>query len=216
MADLRPQRRIEDGDREALEHIARALEGRVLFGPGAKPLPQETTDIAEATNTDTPNPLALQPEALRLLLEAMPAAIGLLQGGTLIYVNSAFAYAFGYRSPAELIEAGGIDAVLPGGAGLLQCEDGGGRTGEVDALTRSRRRLKVVFALSLLEAGSDTTLLRLIDQADLETPPTPTPAKAEAPSPAPEIQAAPAPQASARLRRGRRDAPARLPGQGEP
>jgi signal transduction histidine kinase len=197
MADLRPQRRIEDGDREALEHIARALEGRVLFGPGAKPLPQETTDIAEATNTDTPNPLTLQPEALRLLLEAMPAAIGLLQGGTLIYVNSAFAYAFGYRSPAELIEAGGIDAVLPGGAGLLQCEDGGGRTGEVDALTRSRRRLKVVFALSLLEAGSDTTLLRLIDQADLETPPTPTPAKAEAPAPAPEIQAAPAPQASA-------------------
>ena len=31
MADLRPQRRIEEleGDREALEHIARALEGRV-------------------------------------------------------------------------------------------------------------------------------------------------------------------------------------------
>jgi signal transduction histidine kinase len=194
MADLRPQRHIEDGDREALEHIARALEGRVLFGPGAKPLPQETTDIAEATNTDTPNPLALQPEALRLLLEAMPAAIGLLQGGTLIYVNSAFAYAFGYRSPAELMEVGGIDAVLPGGAGLLQCEDGSGRTGEVDALTRSRRRLKVVFALSPLEAGSDTTLLRLIDQANLKTPP---PAKADAPAPALEIQAAPPPQASA-------------------
>jgi signal transduction histidine kinase len=198
MADLRP-RRIEDGDREALEHIARALEGRVLFGPGAKPLPQETTDIAEATSTDTPNPLALQPEALRLLLEAMPAAIGLLQGGTLIHVNSAFAYAFGYRSPAELMEAGGIDAVLPGGTGLLQCEDGSGRTGEVDALTRSRRRLKVVFALSPLDAGSDTTLLRLIDQADLETPPPPPPAKAEAPAPAPETQAAPAPQGCAAL-----------------
>ncbi len=44
MADLRPQRRIEDGDREALEHIARALEGRVLFGPGATaPVPGATT-----------------------------------------------------------------------------------------------------------------------------------------------------------------------------
>ncbi len=190
MADLRPQRRIEDGDREALEHIARALEGRVLFGPGAKPLPQEPTDTAQATNT--PRPLALQPEALRLLLEAMPAAIGLLQGGTLIYLNSAFAYAFGYRSPAELMEAGGIDAILPGGSSLLQCKDGSGQTGEVDALTRSRRRLKVVFALSSLDAGSDTTLLRLIDQADLEAPPPQT----EAPVPAPEIQAAPAPQAS--------------------
>jgi signal transduction histidine kinase len=190
MADLRPQRRIEDGDREALEHIARALEGRVLFGPGAKPLPQEPTDTAQATNT--PRPLALQPEALRLLLEAMPAAIGLLQGGTLIYLNSAFAYAFGYRSPAELMEAGGIDAVLPGGSSLLQCGDGSGQTGEVDALTRSRRRLKVVFALSSLDAGSDTTLLRLIDQADLEAPPPQT----EAPVPAPEIQVAPAPRAS--------------------
>jgi len=195
MADLRPRRRSEDGDREALEHIARALEGRVLFGPGAKtPLP-ENVDAAEPKDIDAASPLALQPEALRLLLEAMPAAIGLFRGGTLSYLNSAFAYAFGYRSPAELMEAGGIDAILPGGAALLQCDDGTGRTGEVDALTRSRRRLKVFFALSPLGAASDTTLLRLIDQADLETE-APAPPSAEAPPPAPEVKAAPAPQVS--------------------
>ncbi len=196
MADLRLQRRIEDGDREALEHIARALEGRVLFGPGANTPLSETADIAEANNTDAKSPLALQPEALRLLLEAMPAAIGLLQGGALIYLNSAFAYAFGYRSPAELKEAGGLDAVVPGGTAMLQCEDDTGRTGEVDALTRSRRRLKVTFALNPLDAAADTTLLRLIDQADVETEPPPPEPKAEVPTPAPQVQAAPVPQAN--------------------
>ncbi len=160
MADLRSQRRIEDGDREALEHIARALEGRVLLGPGAtppvpgnSPVP-ETNGPAEAD--PVASPLVLPPESLRLLLEAMPAAIGLLRDGSLIYVNSAFAYAFGYRSPSELSEAGGLDAILPGGAALLICEDDTGRTGEIDALTRSRRRLKVVFALSPLDTDQDT------------------------------------------------------------
>jgi len=179
MADLRSQRRIEDGDREALEHIARALEGRVLLGPGAKPpapdmppLP-ETNGLADTQPADSP--LELPPEALRLLLEAMPAAIGLLRNGALIYVNSAFAYAFGYRSPSELSEAGGLDAILPGGATLLDCEDETGRTGEIDALTRSRRRLKVIFALSPLDTDHDTKVLRLIDQADLEAAPPPVP-----------------------------------------
>ncbi len=171
MGDLRPQRHIEDGDREALEHIARALEGRVLLGPGAKSPAAETSDPQKSTEADSP--LALLPESLRLLLEAMPAAIGLLQAGTLTYINSAFAYAFGYRAPAELLEAGGLNAILPGGASSLQCDKDTGRTGEVDALTRSRRRLKVVFALSTLQAEQDIQLLRLIDQSDLEvTPPS--------------------------------------------
>lgn len=191
MADLRPQRRIEDGDREALEHIARALEGRVLLGPGAKPpvpdmppVPQ-TNGLADTKPADSP--LALPPEALRLLLEAMPAAIGLLRNAALIYVNSAFAYAFGYRSPSELSEAGGIDAILPGGAALIKCEEDTGRTGEIDALTRSRRRLKVIFALSPLDTDQDTKVLRLIDQADLE---------AETPAPEP-VATAPVPETPA-------------------
>jgi signal transduction histidine kinase len=161
MADLRAQRRIEEEDREALEHIARALEGRALFGPSATP-PEER---------ETRDPLALTPQGLKILLEAIPAAIGLLEGGSLIYINSAFAYAFGYRSPAELMNAGGIGSILPGGAGLLQCDEASGRTGEVDALTRSRRRLKVAFAVDTLDP--DRKLLRLVDQNSLDEEPPP-------------------------------------------
>jgi len=188
VTDLKLQRRIEDGDREALEHIARALEGRVLLGPGATPL------SPEAANVDAP--LSLPPDGFRVLLEAMPAAIGLLRADTLIYVNSAFAYAFGYRAPAELLEAGGLDAILPEGAEVLRCEAGTGRTGEIDALTRSRRRLKVAFALSVLDAETDTRLLRLIDQTTLDDEPTPPQPEAEAepempPPSAPELSPAP-------------------------
>jgi len=190
MADLRPQRRIEDGDREALEHIARALEGRVLLGPGAK---SPLLDIENSSVTKkADSPLTLPPESLRLLLEAMPAAIGLVRGGVLIYINSAFAYAFGYRAPAELMEAGGLDAILPGGPALLSCEEDAVRTGEVDALTRSRRRLKVVFALSTLDAGEDTKVLRLIDQADLEAEPAPV-QEAATPAPVADVAAPPEP-----------------------
>ncbi|MGH6865321.1 MAG: sensor histidine kinase [Methyloceanibacter sp.] len=162
MADLRSQRRIDEleGDREALEHIARALEGRVIPGPCAMPRPAEANDDAE--------PPALAPQGLRLLLEAMPAAIGILERGQLTHTNSAFAYAFGYRAPAELHEAGGLGAILPGGAAALQDAEASSRTPEVDALTRSRRRLKVAFSVVALE--SDTKLLRLIDQTSLDEP----------------------------------------------
>jgi signal transduction histidine kinase len=171
MADLKLQRRIEDGDREALEHIARALEGRVLLGPGAKPSLLEPNEASEAA--DPESPLALQPDGLKLLLEAMPAAIGLVHQGVLTYVNSAFAYAFGYRAPAELIEAGGLDAILPDGAATLPNPEGAGQTDEIDALTRSRRRVRVAFALSALDADQAIKLLRLIDQAELEAEPEP-------------------------------------------
>jgi signal transduction histidine kinase len=177
MADLRVQRRIEEEDREALEHIARALEGRVLYGPGATPLPEETT---------ASQPLELSPQSLKLLLEAMPAAIGLLERGALTYINSAFANAFGYRSPGEMMEAGGLDAILPQGAALLDGAEGTARTPEIDALTRSRRRLKVAFGVSALDA--DTKLLRLIDQTSLDDEPPPAPAPVAKAAPAPEVK----------------------------
>jgi signal transduction histidine kinase len=163
MADLRPQRRLEqvEGDREALEHIARALEGRVLPGPGAVALPEPQAE-AEA--------LTLEPVSLKTLLEAMPAAIGILGSDGLIYANTAFAFAFGYRSPSELLEAGGLDAILPNSAPLTQDNDAE-RSAPIEALTRSRRKLKVAFALTALDG--DVKLLRLIDQTSLEqaTPP---------------------------------------------
>jgi signal transduction histidine kinase len=166
MADLRPQRRIEEleGDREALEHIARALEGRVLPGPGSAP---------PAEGRDGPGTLALTPQGLQLLLEAIPVAAGILAHGALVYANDTFAHAFGYRSFAQMLEAGGLDAILPGGAALTQPENGTERSAPIEALTRSRRKLKVAFALRLLDAEKDIRLLRLIDQRSLdeEVPP---------------------------------------------
>ncbi len=188
MADLRLHRRIEEleGDREALEHIARALEGRVLPGPGSDTSPDE------GNRAET---LALTPQSLKILLEAVPAAVGILAKGALVHVNSAFAYAFGYRSAAELIEAGGLDAILAAGAALTQ-HDGSERSASTDALTRSRRRLKVAFALSPLDAEGEVKLVRLIDQTSLdeETPPS-----------SPSAEAAPEPEETPRLET---DAPA--------
>ena len=161
MADLRSQRRIEEleGDREALEHIARALEGRVLPGPGA---------IATSEAARPADSLALTPAGLAILLESMPAAVGILAGGALIHINTAFAYAFGYRSASELIDAGGLAAIVQGGASLIPHENGAERSAPLEALTRSRRRLKVAFALTTLDAEKDLKLLRLIDQTALD------------------------------------------------
>ena len=172
MANIRLQMRGEvlEGDREALEHIARALEGRVLPGPGSAALSNER-GLAEG--------LALTPQSLRLLLEAVPAAIGILSDGGLVHVNNAFAYAFGYRSASEFLDAGGLDAVLAGGAALIH-QDGAERSAPIDALTRSRRRLKVAFVSTPLDAEGNVKLLRLIDHTSLaeEMPSSPEPAEA--------------------------------------
>jgi signal transduction histidine kinase len=161
MADLRSQRRIDEleGDREALEHIARALEGRVLPGPGS---------VAPDQDNDSAAVPALAPQGLVALLEAMPAAVGLVADGALIHVNSAFAFAFGYRSPSELMEAGGLAALLPDDSDVIQRANGAERSAPIEALTRSRRRLKVAFALTALDAGKGLVLLRLIDQTCLD------------------------------------------------
>ena len=158
MADLRPQRRLDhvEGDREALEHIARALEGRLLPGPGAVALPEPQAEAAALT---------LDPASLKMLLEALPAAIGILGRDGMIYANTAFAFAFGYRSPVELLEAGGLRAILPNGAPFTQ-GNGLERSAPIEALTRSRRKLTVAFALTALDG--DVKLLRLIDQTSLE------------------------------------------------
>ncbi len=159
-----------DGDREALEHIARALEGRVLPLAAAEPS-EETIQAAEFT---------LAPHGVKLLLEAMPAAIGLLAHGRLIHANSAFAYAFGYRSLSELIEAGGLEAILPRGMAALVSETESERSAPVDALTRSRRKLRVAFASSKLDPDAGLTLLRLIDQKSLDEESVPSQAELDA------------------------------------
>jgi signal transduction histidine kinase len=154
-------------DREALEHIARAVQGRVLRGPGS-------LSPAGALGLET---LSLSRASIEALLEAMPAAIGILAHGDLVHANAAFAYAFGYRSFDELAVAGGLEAIVPGGVSVLSASapNGRERTVAVEALTRGRRRLKISFDVKSL--AGDLELLRLVDGAmpDTETPADPQP-----------------------------------------
>jgi signal transduction histidine kinase len=156
-------------DRETLEHIARAVQGRVLRGPGSLS-PQGALGLET---------LALSRTSIEALLEAMPAAIGILSHGELVHGNAAFAYAFGYRSFDELALAGGLGAIVPDGVALLAAGAlNGQRTVAVEALTLGRRRLKVSFEVKSL--AGEVELLRLIDglgpkveAAAPETPPSP-------------------------------------------
>ena len=178
MPDLKLNKRAEepDPDREALEHIARALERRRFQRP----------DDGEGEAPE----FFLPPQSLKALLEGVPVAVAILTRGALAEANSAFANAFGYPSAAELMEAGGLGAIL--GDGKLPDEAGAERS--LEAFTRSRRRVKVAFSLSVLDAERQLTLLRLIDkpspEAEAEKPRAAAP---EAPKPEPLLR----PQADA-------------------
>jgi signal transduction histidine kinase len=163
---LRPKGEVQ-ADREALEHIARAVQGRVLRGPG-------TLSPAGALGLET---LSLSRASIEALLEAMPAAIGILTHGDLVHANAAFAYAFGYRSFDELASAGGLEAIVPGGVSLLNegAAKGSARTVAVEALTRGRRRPKISFEMKSL--AGELEIIRLIDGTTQE----PEPITAEAP-----------------------------------
>ncbi|HET7211832.1 MAG TPA: HAMP domain-containing sensor histidine kinase [Methyloceanibacter sp.] len=185
--DLKLGRHTEkaDPDREALEHIARALESRRF---------QRPADGEARTESEEASELHFAPQNVKALLEDMPIAAGIIAGGTLVHANSAFANAFGYPSAAELIEAGGLGAIL--GDGKVRMRGGSEPVAQVEALTRSRRRVKVAFASSVLDAGRKVTLLRLIDppvsENEAETPqasPAQAPPKPE-PAPRPHADAA--------------------------
>ena len=157
---LRPKGEVQ-ADREALEHIARAVQGRVLRGPG-------TLSPAGTLGLET---LSLSRASIEALLEAMPAAIGVLTHGDLVHANAAFAYAFGYRSFDELSSAGGLEAIVPGGVSLLNegAANGSARTVAIEALTRGRRRLKISFEMKSL--AGELELIRLIDGTTQEPEP---------------------------------------------
>jgi signal transduction histidine kinase len=156
---LRPNGDVQ-ADREALEHIARAVQGRVLRGPAS-------LSPAGALGLET---LALSRASIEALLEAMPVAIGILSRGDLVHANAAFAYAFGYRSFDELAAAGGLEAIVPGGMALLTANgQSGQRTVGVEALTRGRRRLKIRFEVKSL--AGEMNLLRLLDGGAQEEEP---------------------------------------------
>src|SRR5262245_17025112 len=183
MPDLKLNRRVAeepDPDREALEHIARALESRRF---------QRPDDGASRNEGEAPE-FFLPPQSLKALLEGVPVAVAILSRGALAEANSAFANAFGYPSATELIETGGLGAIL--GDGKLPDEAGAERSAPLEALTRSRRRVKVAFALSVLDGERQLTLLRLIGKTNAEAeaePPRASPPEAPKPEPAPRPQA---------------------------
>jgi PAS domain-containing protein len=190
--DLTPGRHAEeaDPDREALEHIARALESRRF---------QRQADGESRAESEEASELFLAPKSVKALLEDMPIAAAILAGGALVHANSAFANAFGYPSAAELIEAGGLGAIL--GDGKVRMQGGSEPVWQVEALTRSRRRVKVAFASSVLDAGRKVQLVRLIDPPVPEgaaAPPQASPAQTPPkPEPAPKPEPGPRPQADA-------------------
>jgi signal transduction histidine kinase len=184
MPDLKLNKRAEepDPDREALEHIARALETRRFQRPN--------DGEGEAPE------FFLPPQSLKALLEGVPVAVAILSRGALAEANSAFANAFGYPSAAELLEAGGLGAIL--GDGKLP--DGASAERSLEALTRSRRRVKVAFSLSVLDAERQLTLLRLIGKPSAEAeaePPRAAPPEAPEPQPVPRPEPVSRPQADA-------------------
>ncbi|MEM7192083.1 MAG: ATP-binding protein [Pseudomonadota bacterium] len=177
MTDLRLQDRIGQDDREALEHIARALEGRSLpsdhAAVAAQPANDHDAQVPEVTPPDETHELSgaapgLSASGVANLLEAIPSAVGMLKGDLLVTANSAFAYAFGYRSSTELLQQGGLDAILPTGVSELRqaCENGA--IDEIAVLTQSKRRLTARFALTVLDEDKDLSLLRLVDPSELE------------------------------------------------
>jgi signal transduction histidine kinase len=177
-----------DRDREALEHIARALESRRF---------QRPADGASRKESEEASEFFLTPQSAKALLEDMPLAAGILADGALVHANSAFANAFGYPSAAELIEAGGLGAIL--GDGKVRMRGGSEPVAHVEALTRSRRRVKVAFVTTVLDAGRKVQLLRLIEPAvpeDKAEAPQPSPAQAP-PEPAPKPEPVPRPHADA-------------------
>ncbi len=194
MTDLKLQDQVEQDDREALEHIARALEGRALSNSAAVGAPAnvnsetgrpENRVAAPESISKTDDPatvLQLDPTGVVSLIEAMPVAIGILEGDALRTVNSAFAYAFGYRSPTELIESGGLDAILPDGIAELRGLSPREPESGISALSRSRRRLSVNFVVAPLDEASGLKLLRLIDPSDLDAETPSSEAATEEPS----------------------------------
>ncbi len=117
---------------------------------------------------------------LALLLETVPAAMGLIRGEQLVLANAAFANAFGYRSFAELAQAGGLAAIIPEGLAQAETVMSTGRAGRThlrtSALTRGARAIKVNFELVPLKTESEgetpLTVLRLVDQISAQAPQT--------------------------------------------
>lgn len=84
-----------------------------------------------------------------------PAGMAICAEGRILRANASFALAFGYPSPDALLAAGGLAAVFPADRRAFDPEvvNGGARR-LLNAMTRSRRRIRIPVALHAV-AGDD-------------------------------------------------------------
>ena len=161
-------------DREALAAIARkiAQSKTAASEPG--------NGIATAMDGDAPadgetglaplpaSDLVVDPEAVAGLLEILPGGVALCAAGRLVRCNAAFALAFGYGSAAELMEAGGLGAVLPDfdprsdADPEAPAENGGRRALTLEGRSRSGRRFRIPAARQALEPGADAPIVLVL------------------------------------------------------
>ncbi|MGD9867172.1 MAG: sensor histidine kinase, partial [Hyphomicrobiales bacterium] len=155
-------------DSETLQVIARLIRGET-----APETSLEARAPGEAVSA-APADLSL----LQGLLDALPVGLLLARDGHTLHVNQTFALAFGYRNAADVMTAGGLEAVFPDDAYTIA--NGPAFTGaglRVTGRSRSGRSLDMPVTVQNF-AGGDGAILKLVLLRPVPTP------EAEAPAPA--------------------------------
>lgn len=146
-----------NGTSEALSRIARLISDNDDERPTGPDEGEGHTD-SPAGNQDNASP-ELGEIVSDELLEALPAGLAVFQGTKLIKANASFALAFGYRDPAELEEAGGVNALFTEkgidlAKTLAEADTSEGHKADLKAMTRSGRLVTIPVAVH--PVASDT------------------------------------------------------------
>lgn len=184
------------GNRETLAKLARLISA---------PEENKSADaIAKGDETASTSPPdnALSLASLRApgtaqLLEALPAGLAVCEGVRLINANSAFALAFGYPSPEQLEEAGGLKAIFPSEKKALAKHLGkksadAVRMAELKARSNSGREFRVPIAVHPITSEGDgkASLVILHPQTIHVGDESPDGTRPAEPAPAPDVAAA--------------------------
>lgn len=168
-------------DRETLLEIARQITGEMP--------PRDGDDASKPDATGTVgNTVAPGGADAEGSFEDAKAGMAICARGKILRANPSFALAFGYGSPDALIAAGGLSAIFPTEKPAMEPEAvNGGARQVLEALTRSRRRIKVPVRVQTItgEDGEPAALLVLHPEpeesgASLAPEVTPPAAKPEA------------------------------------
>ena len=158
-------------DREALREIARLIAERhddvslpaSDAGPDQRGADRSAEERFSAVNRQTP-----EDTALRLLLDAVPAAIAVCVRNQLQYANAAFALAFGYRSVDDLMAAGGLDRIFGKSASKLFEASAAARDADepreilLDGRTESGRMVAMPIGIQRGGEGDDSVTLMVL------------------------------------------------------